>query len=771
MTIQASTAGNAPAANDRESLRARRVELLLQQVGSLPTLRAVAMQVLQAASDDRSSATHVVKLISNDPALSARVISLCRCSERGRGLDVRTLDRAVVLLGFEAVRSAVLALEVFELLDSRPSAGDEIRAAGGARPAFDRVAFWRHSLGVACLAERLAPRSPAFRGISPGEAFLAGLLHDLGALTLHRLLPLSFDRACESADSRATSLDRACEAVIGMDSRTAGRRLAEHWQLPHALGDVMWLCGRPTKSLPDIPHRNLVSLITLADALARAASHGFVGHGSRVNDLSSLAASSTLGPAELESASASLAELVNQRAAILGLELPTTDAQVLDALSRANEHLGRMNAALRHQSALADRQTTALRAITLFHESAAPGCSVATVMGKVVHSAAGVFGGGFFCMLYQPRAGEDWLVSQFAADGRILRSDIVTPPPGSTAVADLADASQLSMQAIAMLPWLSDYTAEAGDIRKVNLLPLRCGWGVNAVLIHDCAVDGREEREHLEALGRTWAAAIAAAAQHEGAKRLGEHLAASHRMLVETQQELARTAALASVGEMAAGAAHEMNNPLTVISGRSQLLASRLKDPAHKDMAAQIVEQSHRLSDMITGLRMVAQPTLPQPAAVDLPTLLNSAADHVRNLRPKSPGIKVVVDQPLASIWIDADHLRRALIELLRNAMEAQPATEVSIHAQIDPLDDRLILRVSDDGVGMSEHTLVHAFDPFFSAKPAGRQPGLGLAHARRLIEASGGSLMLERGRDRGAVATIRLAGWRIPAIPDRNAA
>ena len=92
------------------------------------------------------------------------------------------------------------------------------------------------------------------------------------------------------------------------------------------------------------------------------------------------------------------------------------------------------------------------------------------------------------------------------------------------------------------------------------------------MLLHDCPIDGREAREQLEALGRTWAAAIAAGAQHEGAKRLGEQLAEANRALVETQNELTRSQALAALGEIAAGAAHEMNNPLTVISGHRFVL-------------------------------------------------------------------------------------------------------------------------------------------------------------------------------------------------------
>ena len=71
------------------------------------------------------------------------------------------------------------------------------------------------------------------------------------------------------------------------------------------------------------------------------------------------------------------------------------------------------------------------------------------------------------------------------------------------------------------------------------------------------------------------------------------------------------------------------------------------------------------------------------------------------------------------------------------------------------------MIRVKDEGPGLSEHALAHAFDPFFSDKPAGRQPGLGLAVARQFVEAHHGRLTLENGPAGGAVATISLGDWR----------
>jgi signal transduction histidine kinase/HD-like signal output (HDOD) protein len=743
-----------------QSHKAQRVELILQQLDSLPTLSTLAIRLLELTSDDRSHGHEVVKLVNADPALSAKVLKLCRCSERGRALNVTTVDRAVLLLGFDAMRSAVLSVQIFELFDQMQSPGGETFASPGQR-VFEPVMFWQHSLAVGIACESLAGTTGLCKSINKAEAFISGLLHDLGVLALHVLLPKSFDRVCRFAESNGSTLDHACRRIIGLDTHTAGRRLAEHWRLPHSLGDVLWLHGQRWETLPDLPHRAQIGLVSLADAIARSQGLAPAGHGSHGENIKTLCQQLDLDVASVEGVANSLHKDVATRAQSLGLKAAADPIVLLRALGRSNDALGRINTSMRQQSMLAERQTQTLNSITQFHDSASPGGSVVTVMGKVVESAVTVFGGGFFAMLYQPRLTDPWQFVQFSIDGRPLRSDLITPPPGSTAVADLADDTQVSMQVMAMLPWLSDYMGDSRDLRDVQLLPLRCGWGVNAVLLHDCKVDGREARSQMEALGRTWAAAIAAAAQHEGAKRLGDQLAESNRALIDAQSELSRTQALASLGEIAAGAAHEMNNPLTVISGRSQLLASQLTDLSQKAMARQIVEQSHRISDMITALRLFAEPTKPHPRPTNLRELLDAVAAEIRPRYDKPANVQIVVEQGLADVYIDPEQIARAVTELLRNALESEGSAQIEVRVQIDDADDRLNIHVTDDGSGLTPHALAHAFDPFFSAKPAGRQPGLGLAQARRLVESQGGTLTLENGRERGAVATIRLDEWR----------
>src|SRR5499433_1697410 len=95
-------------------LREKRVELILQQLEDLPTLPAVAVRVLEVTSNESSDAKEVVQLIESDPSLTARILQLVHRADVGVRGEVTSVERAVVLLGFEAVRSAVLAISVFE---------------------------------------------------------------------------------------------------------------------------------------------------------------------------------------------------------------------------------------------------------------------------------------------------------------------------------------------------------------------------------------------------------------------------------------------------------------------------------------------------------------------------------------------------------------------------------------------------------------------------------------------------------------------------------
>jgi signal transduction histidine kinase len=325
-----------------------------------------------------------------------------------------------------------------------------------------------------------------------------------------------------------------------------------------------------------------------------------------------------------------------------------------------------------------------------------------------------------------------------------------------------------AMSLMGILPWVADYLVDAPDLRQVRLLPLSCGWGTAAVVLHDRPA--LPPWQQLSALAATWGAAIAAASQHDGARRLGEELAEANRALAHAQDRLLQSESMARLGEMAAGAAHEMNNPLAVISGRSQLLTLALDPNGKEHKAAQtIFEQAHRLSDLITSLRLFADPPRAKRSPTDVPRLLQ---DVIKRVKSQTPGLDrrnvfLEIKGSLPQAFIDAEQIGNALAELVANAFQAGPKTSVTVTAQADAIDQTLVLQVIDDGPGMDEHTLAHALDPFFSAKPAGRRVGMGLPRAQQWAAAHNGTLELRSAPGEGTVATLSIPLDSGPANAD----
>jgi putative nucleotidyltransferase with HDIG domain len=746
-----------------EPTKPRRIELILRQIDSLPTLPAIATRLLSLTSDDDSHARDVVDLIAADPALTAKVLSLCRTADKGLRDEVITIERAVVLLGFNAIRNAVLSVKVFEAFHHERPDRDAERPSPDGAGRFDRHAFWSHSLAVGILAEQALANGPRLGSLDPGEAFVCGLLHDIGKLALDHVLPKSFARVVELAELNQGNIAEYERRVIGIDHHTAGKRLAEQWGLPHRLQDCIWLHGTPFDTLPKLEHQRLIGLISLADGLARQHHIGYSGNHAPTQNIEPLCEKIGVSTAAVERAVAGLHEHLELRGRALGLHDQPSEALFLDSIQRANQALGRLNQVLERRGRTSAVQQRVLDGIAAFHASNAPAQRVQDVLDAVVESARSVIGHGFFAMLYPTGKGSDapeaWLMSEYNDDGRPLQSQFIDAPAQAPSLKRLDSSQPLSLDLMAILPWIADYLIHAPDLRRVRLLPLACGWGTAALLLHD--------REHLppwnvfQAITSTWGAAIAAAGQHDGARRMGEELAQANSALAEAQDRLLRQESMARLGEMAAGAAHEMNNPLAVISGRSQLLTMTLKPATHEHKAAlTIFQNAHRLSDLISSLRMFADPPRAKRQQVHLGALLDETVKRVagQHLSERDAGmVSLQVRQPLDVVQIDAEMIRSAVTELLVNAIQAKPRSGVQVAAQMQLTLPRVTIQVIDDGEGMDEHTLAHCMDPFFSAKSAGRQVGMGLTRAQQWAAAHGGTVDIRSTPGKGTTATLHL--------------
>ena len=246
----------------------------------------------------------------------------------------------------------------------------------------------------------------------------------------------------------------------------------------------------------------------------------------------------------------------------------------------------------------------------------------------------------------------------------------------------------------------------------------------------------------------------------ESKDHLAEELLILTRQMKELEEKLIEIRCIAATGELAAGAAHELNNPLAIISGRAQLLQDQEPDADKQKALNVIVEQATRASDIITELMDFAKPVKPQRKMIDLNEFLSTSAEgFIQSHDLKSSQIRTEIGDHADKIHCDRQQLASAIKEIFTNSLEATGVNELELVVRTVAEDDGdyVQIRIYDNGPGMEPKVLSRAIDPFFSARKAGRGRGLGLSRAYRYIQSNNGNLWLESTQGMGTIAFIRL--------------
>jgi two-component system NtrC family sensor kinase len=295
-------------------------------------------------------------------------------------------------------------------------------------------------------------------------------------------------------------------------------------------------------------------------------------------------------------------------------------------------------------------------------------------------------------------------------------------------------------------------------------VPLHCRKELTGLLLLGSKTSGRayslEEIDLLEAV------ALHAATTMESA-RLYQELRLQLKELKETQAQLVQSGKLASVGTLAAGVAHEVNNPVFAISGMTELLLSQpdryLKTPQAEECLTVIAEMSDRIAKVVQGM-LVYSRNDQTPTLVDL----NQVADDTLRLvehRLRSGEINVVRAYypglpPTRGV---ANQLQQALMNLILNANDAM-GNSGTLTLSTRVCDSRVWLACADTGSGIPRENLDHIFDAFFTTKPVGKGTGLGLHITHRIIEDCAGEIQVQSQPGLGTTFTLYLP---IASVPD----
>jgi signal transduction histidine kinase len=275
-------------------------------------------------------------------------------------------------------------------------------------------------------------------------------------------------------------------------------------------------------------------------------------------------------------------------------------------------------------------------------------------------------------------------------------------------------------------------------------------------------------RQGLLLRERTRTLAAVTTLTQENSRLVGELRAELERRALD-QRRMIHASRSAAVGDLAAGVAHEVNNPLTGVLGFAELLIDGMTedDPRRADVVV-IRDEALRARDIVRALRDFASPRPPALAETDLSTLVRQTIDLVRYSIERR-GITIHEDlETLPSVLIDGSAIQQAVLNVLTNARQAVDdggRLEIAVRAD----GTGRLISITDDGIGMDAVTAQLAFDPFFSGRDdAGEiEPaaGLGLSVSNGLIESHGGTISIHSTPGRGTTVEIHLPAGETHAI------
>jgi signal transduction histidine kinase len=591
--------------------------------------------------------------------------------------------------------------------------------------------LWRHSTAVSFAARRLARDAG---DPDPEAVARAGLLHGLGLWALASVSPEAFVAWTEATDSSSCrELERKW---LGVEASSLGRALAVRWGCEPLVADAAWLHADLDADLnvcSDQPAR----LTLIQQAYAMASTTPWAPGAEQARDSGPIDPRVRMLTAEVQ--------------ARCGGSFVEADS------STREERLTRDNARLRvdHRRLIA-AQGSNERFLRAFVESSPD-------VGPAV---------------WAERAGLAWCGEPGVAAARVVWTGLDEPedlgesprPPSN--IIPLGDPSQPHAQ---VHLWA-----------ETSLVPTLCVGMPSCTLCvprgaapgdtdaerrgrHSHAERGNELRGPSTEPVAPWDAWARQVAERDRLARQLDGVVSAHRGRVAREEPTRRRLMLDALAEFAAGAGHELNNPLAVIVGRAQLLLAKEDDPDATRSLRAIIAQAQRAARILRDLMYVARPPEPRPRPCQPEEIVRAC---LRDLQAdaEARGVKIVADSRDSGlrVWADPEPLRQIADILARNALEASSSGGLVQFTASG--DDRAVRwTVHDNGRGIGATEGLHLFDPFYCGRSAGRGLGLGLPRAARIVAQAGGDLKWQSSPGLGTTFIVTLPVSEIPASPEEE--
>ena len=698
---------------------------------NLPTLPHILLEFIATCNRPDSTHEDLSQIINKDSSLTAKVMRMVNSAYYGLPSRVTSMEHALLLLGTDAVKNIAISASVFQAFAK--TRGDAV---------FDLKRFWRHSLTCATIAKLLAKK---ISYSSPDEAFLSGLLHDIGKLVLWVNFSKEYADILASSNSESDLL-LAAEMRLGATHCEVAAWMIGQWHLQSFMADAVLYHHEPAHRVLDaLP---LVKIVFVANCLSREAPGE--------NDLRFKTAEEVFGfpRAEVEAVVLQAEQEVTEIARSLGIDIASPETLPPTVSETDREKEKELVSTVRDISLLqgtlqnlleANRQDAILKVVK-------QGLQVLFDIHRVIF------------LIHDPE--KDALVGKSAAESTedALVRELVVPfqtksclpmaslrqktPVDSFGAPEKVDLSILDRQLIRLI----------GKDGLLCLPMIAHGESVGVILlgVEQARISHLSNQMNL----LTMFANQSALALHADIMR-------------EVQSKLVQSERLAAASGIARRVVHEVNNPLGIIKNYIKILGLKLtaEDPAQQELRI-ISEELDRVALIVRELSDFSEPQAEPTDPVDVNALLSDLVKITRESLMRDAKINVHLKQEpsLPTVFSGKNSLKQVFINLIKNAVEAMPQggnlyintrrlgnkLQAQMQQDVSGALDSVEISIRDEGPGIPDAIKSRLFEPFVTSK-RGEHAGLGLSVAYSIINQLKGTITCESGEKAGTTFKVVL--------------